>query len=206
MTGGQTVLRGQELAVWAGARCLLEGLSFELAATQLAIVVGPNGSGKTTLLRVLAGLSAPTTGSVTWHGSPIGSLPIEHRGEIAYRGHLNGLKKDLTIVENLRFHAAIWGSRAPLEPLLEELGLSDVAHSRVRHLSAGQQRRTALAALKLGNAKLWILDEPTTNLDAEGRARILAWIREHCAAGGLAVVATHQPEEFSEPGALVVEL
>jgi len=199
-------LRARDLAVWRGERCLFEGLDFDLAERQLAVVIGPNGAGKTTLLRVLAGLSLPSAGTLTWHGAPVGSLPLEQRGAIAYRGHLDGLKKDLTVLENLRFHATIWGGSAAVEPLLQELKLVEVANSRVRHLSAGQQRRTALATLKLSNAKLWILDEPTTNLDAEGRARILDWIRQHRAAGGAAVVATHQPDEFSEPGTLLMEL
>jgi heme exporter protein A len=199
-------LRARDLAVWRGERCLFERLDFDLAERQLALVIGSNGAGKTTLLRVLAGISAPSEGTLTWRGAPIGSLPLEHRGEIAYRGHLDGLKKDLTVVENLKFHAAIWGGRAQLAPLLVELKLAEVAHSRVRHLSAGQQRRTALATLKLSNAKLWILDEPTTNLDAEGRGRMRDWIRQHLAAGGAAVVATHQPDEFGEPGTLVMEL
>jgi heme exporter protein A len=199
-------LRARDLAVWRGERCLFEGLDFDLAEGQLALVLGSNGAGKTTLLRVLAGLSAPSAGSLTWRGAPVGSLALEHRGEIAYRGHLDGLKRELTVAENLRFHAAIWGGRARLEPLLEELKLTDVANARVRHLSAGQQRRTALATLKLARAKLWILDEPTTNLDAQGRAKVFDWVREHLAAGGAMVVATHQPDEFSEPGTLVMEL
>jgi len=199
-------LRARDLAVWRGERCLFEALDFDLVERQLALVIGSNGAGKTTLLRVLAGLAAPSAGTLTWCGAALGSLPLDHRGEIAYRGHLDGLKKDLTVVENLRFHAAIWGGRAEIEPLLRELKLADVAHARVRHLSAGQQRRAALATLQLTNAKLWILDEPTTNLDAEGRTRILGWIRAHLEAGGAAVVATHQPDEFSEPGTLVVEL
>ena len=111
-------LRARDLAVWRGERCLFEGLDFDLAERQLAVVIGPNGAGKTTLLRVLAGLSLPSAGSLTWHGAPVGSLPLEHRGAIAYRGHLDGLKKDLTVLENLRFHAAIWGGGAALDPLL----------------------------------------------------------------------------------------
>jgi heme exporter protein A len=199
-------LRARDLAVWRGDRCLFEALDFDLGAQQLAVVIGANGAGKTTLLRVLAGLAAPSAGSLTWRGAVLSSLPLEYRGEIAYRGHLDGLKKDLTVLENLRFHAAIWGGEAPLEPLLDDLKLTEAADVRVRHLSAGQQRRTALATLKLTHAKLWILDEPTTNLDAEGRSRILDWIRQHRSAGGAAIVATHQPEEFTESGALVVEL
>jgi heme exporter protein A len=199
-------LRARGLTVWRGERCLFEGLDFELGAQQLGLVVGANGSGKTTLLRVLAGLAAATTGLVTWGGSAPDSLPIEQRGEIAYRGHLDGLKRDLTVLENLRFHAAIWGHAADFDELLRDLALSTVAGVRVRYLSAGQQRRASLATLKLCAAKLWILDEPTTNLDAEGRSRIVAWIRAHLASGGAAVVATHQPDELRQRGALVVEL
>jgi heme exporter protein A len=199
-------LCARELAVWRGERCLFEALDLTLAAGQLGLVVGANGSGKSTLLRVLAGLATATAGTVTWRGSKIESLPFEYRGDIAYRGHLDGLKRDLTVVENLRFHATIWGGRPELDTLLDELALSAVANVRVRHLSAGQQRRASLATLRLGASKVWILDEPTTNLDANGRGKVVAWIRGHLASGGTAVIATHQPDELAQKGALMVEL
>jgi heme exporter protein A len=201
------ILRGREVAVWRGESCLLEGLDFELCSRQLALVTGPNGSGKTTLLRVIAGLAPPTSGSVTWDGVAVESLPPEHRAAIAYRGHLEGLKKDLTVRENLEFHAALWGKRVPLAPLLAEVKLDRAAETRARYLSAGQRRRAALATLKLSAAQLWILDEPLTNLDAEGRALIVTWIAGHLGAGGSAVIATHQPDEFAPPpGSVQIEL
>lgn len=199
-------LHARELSVWRGERCLFEGLDLELGPEQLGLVVGANGSGKTTLLRVLAGLAAATSGVVTWRGSAPHALPFEQRGEIAYRGHLDGLKRDLTVRENLRFHAAIWGGEIDLDGLLEELSLRAAADVRVRYLSAGQQRRASLATLKLCAAKLWILDEPTTNLDADGRSKIIGWIRAHLASGGTAVVATHQPDELRQRGTVLVEL
>jgi heme exporter protein A len=185
---------------------LFEALDFELRVRQLALIVGPNGVGKTTLLRVLSGLAAPTSGTVTWHDAPIGSLPQERRSEIAYRGHLDGLKKDLTVLENLQFHAAIWGGATEISDLLAELKLVDAAHTRVRYLSAGQRRRASLATLRLGAAKLWVLDEPSTSLDRDGRDTVVTWTQRHLEAGGSAVIATHQPEEFATPGALVIEL
>jgi len=199
------VLRVADVAMWRGQRCLFEALDLSLAPGQLALLVGPNGAGKTTLLRVLAGLAAPTFGNVTWDGVPVASLPAERRGAIAYRGHLDGLKKDLTVAENLRFHAAIWGGSYDVA-VLRDLKLDAAADTRTRHLSAGQRRRAALATLKIAPAHLWILDEPMTNLDAEGRSTVLAWIGQHLATGGSAVVATHQPAEFARPGALLVEL
>src|SRR5262252_89061 len=114
-------LCARELAVWRGERCLFEGLDLTLGPGTLGLVVGANGSGKSTLLRVLAGLATATAGVVTWRGSKLEALPFEYRGDIAYRGHLDGLKRDLTVLENLRFHATIWRGRpAELGALLEE--------------------------------------------------------------------------------------
>jgi heme exporter protein A len=202
----RALLCGRELAVWRGERCLFERLQFELAPQQLALLVGANGSGKTTLLRIVAGLGLPTAGSVTWNGSSVTELAAEQRAQIAYRGHVEALKRDLTVAENLAFHAAIWGHRGAFEEVLAELKLEHLAHMRARYLSAGQRRRVALAMLKLQGAKLWLLDEPTTNLDSEGRALVVEWTRRHVMAGGLAVIATHQPDEFAMRGALVIDL
>jgi heme exporter protein A len=202
----RALLCGRELAVWRGERCLFEQLNFDLGPEQLALLVGPNGSGKTTLLRILAGLSLPSSGDATWKGVALHELAPEDRAEIAYRGHLEALKRDFTVAENLAFHAALWGQRPEVGAILAELKLDQAAHMRARYLSAGQRRRVSLAMLRLSGAKLWLLDEPTTNLDSEGRALVVAWTREHVASGGLAVVATHQPDEFALRGALMIEL
>jgi heme exporter protein A len=199
-------MRGRELAVWHGEHCLFEQLHFELGAEQLALLVGPNGSGKTTLLRILAGLALPTSGTVTWKEVAVSELTPEDRADVAYRGHLDALKRDLTVAENLAFHSALWGKEAAFDGILTELKLDKAAHTRARYLSAGQRRRVTLAMLRLSGAKLWLLDEPTTNLDREGRALLVEWTRRHLAAGGLAVVATHQPDEFATRGALMIEL
>jgi heme exporter protein A len=200
------LLRGRELAVWRGDRCLFEELAFDLGPAQLALLVGANGSGKTTLLRIVAGLGHPTRGSVSWRGIAMSDLPPEDRAEVAYRGHLEALKRDLTVAENLRFHATLWRREPVFEGILAELKLDKAAHMRARYLSAGQSRRVALAMLRLSGAKLWLLDEPTTNLDSEGRALLVDWTRRHLAEGGLAVIATHQPDEFAMSGSLMIEL
>jgi heme exporter protein A len=199
-------LRGRELAIWRSERCLFEGLDFSLQRTQLALVIGANGAGKTSLLRVLAGLASPTAGEVTWDGTPVQSLAADHRAQVAYRGHLDGLKRDLTVVENLKIHDALWEADADLARLLAEVQLERAAHTRVRHLSAGQRRRASLATLRLCGARLWILDEPLTNLDRGGRELMLQWVRAHLQAGGCAVIATHQPEEFADAGTFAIEL
>jgi heme exporter protein A len=200
------VLSVQELEVWRGERCLFEGLDFDLDRGQTAVLVGPNGAGKTTLLRILAGLASPTGGRVLFAGLDVRSLAPEERGGILYRGHLDGLKKDFSVYENLEYQRRLFGGSTEIDPLLAELGLETKRNTRVRHLSAGQRRRASLASLRLAAARLWILDEPMTNLDAQGRAVVTEWVRAHVADGGLAVVATHQVGELARPGALMIEL
>lgn len=200
------LLTSEALEVRRGPRVLVRDLSFSLSARQMALVVGPNGAGKTSLLRVLAGLTPAARGSARWRDEDLHRLPPERRAEITYRGHLDGLKKDLTVRENLSFYRSLGQAAAPLDRLLEQLRLGSLVDRQVRFLSAGQRRRTALAALKVSPARLWILDEPMTNLDRDGRSLVAEWLGAHLAAGGLAVVATHQPDELMSHGTLMIEL
>jgi heme exporter protein A len=199
-------LSAASLEIWRGERCLFTGLSFELGPSQVAIVTGPNGTGKTTLLRVLAGLAMPTSGTATWHGTPVHRLPPESRTGIAYQGHMDGLKKELTVLENLIFYRALWAGKEEIAPLMAELGLSGLERRQVRHLSAGQRRRVALGCMRLRPATLWVLDEPLTNLDTGGAELVSQWLETHTAAGGMAVVATHQPERLTRRVSLEIEL
>lgn len=189
-----------------GGHRLVSGLSFELEPGQLALVMGPNGSGKTTLLRTVAGLSPPNAGEILIGGLPVGRLEPEERRRIAYQGHLDGLKKDLTVVENILFINRLRGQDQAIDETLAALGLERLGHRSVRHLSAGQKRRVALATLRHSGASLWLLDEPLTNLDPAGRELVLGWIDEHLAGQGMAVVATHLAEALRRPGSLLVEL
>jgi len=202
----QPGLDAHGLAIWRGEHCLFEGLDFSVRHGQIALVVGPNGAGKTTLLRILAGLALPTAGTVKWCGEDVRTLPAERRGEIAYRGHADGLKRELTVRENLDFCGRVWNAAASTDATAEELRLDARLDVLARNLSAGQRRRLGLACLKLAGARLWILDEPTTHLDAAGRDLVLDWIRRHADDGGCAVVATHEPKELTRPGTLVIEL
>lgn len=199
-------LQVDALEVWRGQRCLVTGVDFSLDPGRLALVTGANGAGKTTLLRVMAGLMPAAAGSVQWQGTEVTRLPAERRGEIAYHGHLEALKKHLTVTENLKLYHALWSSKLDWRELLGELRLEHAAGMQIRQLSAGQRRRVALATLPLRGAKLWIVDEPTANLDEDGRALVGRWIKAHVDGGGIAVIATHQPDELLAPGTVVVEL
>ena len=204
--GACPVLTVTSLEVRRGGIGLLRDLSFELSPGQTALVTGANGSGKTSLLRVLAGLAVPAAGRIDWRGSALHRLPSEDRGQIAYLGHLDGLKREFTVEENLEFCRSFWKGRGPIEPLLTELRLESCRHRKVRRLSAGQRRRAALACLRLKPARLWLLDEPLTNLDARGTEVVIDWLRGHAAEGGVAIVSTHRPQRLATAASIEVAL
>jgi heme exporter protein A len=190
------VLAASELECVRGDRMLFSGLSFAVAAGAGLLVQGANGAGKTSLLRIAVGLSPPARGDVTWHGRPIRSLGAAYRREVLYCGHPNALKDDLTPVENVRAAAALAGRSIgdqAARGALAQVGVDAAADLPVRSLSQGQKRRTALARLALDGAKLWVLDEPLAALDAGGAEWLAGRVDAHLAAGGMALVTSHQP-------------
>ena len=166
-------------------------LDFELGPGEALLVLGGNGAGKTTLLRVLAGLLAAGTGEVFMSGRPVDRGHLA-RGS-AYLGHLPGHKAELGALENLAFHRALRGdaAAADLVQALAEVGLAGYEDSPARRLSAGQNKRLALARLRLQSAPLWLLDEPYANLDLEGIALVNRLIQDHVADGGAVLLTTH---------------
>lgn len=190
------MLSAHGLACERGERLLFRNLDFELGTGEALLVRGGNGRGKTSLLRILCGLSAPAAGEVRWRGEAIGRARERYGCEMAYVGHANGIKDDLTPLENLRLAAAL-GGRAldsdAAQAALAQVGLARCVDLPARVLSFGQRRRVALAGLATAGALLWILDEPLTGLDVDGVAMVEAMIGEHVRAGGLAVMTTHQP-------------
>jgi heme exporter protein A len=185
-----------ELACARGERTLFCGLNFRLAAGQLLLVQGGNGRGKTSLLRLLCGLASPLAGEVHWRGRPIGEVREKYHREMAYIGHLNAIKDDLTPLENLRLSADLAGrhlSETAAEQSLVRLGLERCLDLPARVLSFGQRRRVILAGLLSAGALLWILDEPLTGLDVHGVALVEELLRAHVLGGGMVVMTTHQP-------------
>jgi heme exporter protein A len=190
------MLSVHELACERGERLLFKNLGFELGNGEALLVRGGNGHGKTSLLRILCGLSVPAAGEVHWRDQPISRAHEQYGREMAYIGHANGIKDDLTPMENLRFAAALGGRDLKLPAAisaLEQVGLSRCMDFPARVLSFGQRRRVALAGLMTAGALLWILDEPLTGLDVSGVAMVEQMIRDHVVAGGLVIMTTHQP-------------
>jgi heme exporter protein A len=180
-------LAAENLTLERGGRRLFSGLSFALGVGEALVVTGLNGSGKSSLLRGLAGLLPFAAGRVRFEGGEIAE-------QTHYLGHLDALKSALTAAENLAFWGGLFGAVAPrVEAALARLGLPHVADFPVRALSAGQKRRVALARLLAAPRPLWLIDEPTTALDAGAQDLFAGVMREHLAGGGLIVAATHAP-------------
>jgi heme exporter protein A len=196
MAASQAVLEVRNLHLWRGDRHVLRGLAFSLEAGHALQLTWANGTGKTSLLRCLAGFLHAEDGSILWRGTETSSDFAAFCGDLAYLGHELALKGDLTAAENLSFALALRGRPDPaaIVAALAATGLpAGAADELVRRLSAGQQRRVALARLSLWGARLWLLDEPVANLDAAGQAQVVAAILAHLRAGGAAILSTHQP-------------
>jgi heme exporter protein A len=182
-------LNVRNLTVERGGRTLFSKLSFAVAGGGLVLLRGPNGAGKTSLLLALAGVLHPKTGGIDYRAGDASTARAALTHLVLAQ---NGVKGKLTVAENLRFWRAVNGpDGAELEVAIERVGLGGLDGIEAGHLSTGQQRRLALARLLVSRRAIWLLDEPTAALDAEGEALVGALIAEHLSGGGLAIVATH---------------
>ncbi|MBC7164774.1 MAG: heme ABC exporter ATP-binding protein CcmA [Roseovarius sp.] len=180
------VLSVCDLSVARGGIPVLEGVGLTLSPGEALVLRGPNGIGKTTMLRTVAGLQAPLAGRV--EAAP---------ESLVYAGHADGIKATLTVAENLRFWAQVFGTK-DISLALAAFGLDPLAARPAGALSAGQKRRLGLARLLVTGRAIWLLDEPTVSLDADAVAMFAGAVRAHLAAGGAVLIATHIELGLSE--------
>jgi heme ABC exporter ATP-binding subunit CcmA len=186
----------------------LAGATLTVDTGEIVLLRGPNGAGKTSLLRLCAGLLPIVRGSGRVLGFDLATERDAIRPRVGLLGHANGLYADLSVAENVVF----WGSTVGASPgeirsALERLGLAGrLADLRVRTLSAGERRRTALACLVARRAELWLLDEPHAGLDAEGRDELDAVLRQAATSGATIVVASHELERAGSLATRTVEV
>ncbi len=193
-------LSADNLTLIRGERCLFEGLEFALESGAMLLLEGRNGCGKTSLMRAIAGMLSLETGEVLWNDVPVLKQRQVFHGALVWLAHRTGLKGDLNMIENLHFEQSLrpQARRDPEEVYLR-LNIERLKRLPLRSLSAGQQRRVALARMLLADVPLWLMDEPFTNLDREGRKLVMELVEEHLGRGGLCVMAAHQDVDIDAP-------
>jgi heme exporter protein A len=174
-----SLLAVHDLAVARAGVPVLQGVNFTLQAGRALVLRGPNGIGKTTLLRSIAGLQPPLQGEV--QAAP---------DSVTYAAHADGVKATLSVAENLTFWAKVFGTDL-VDEAITRMNLRDLADRRAANLSAGQKRRLGLARLLVSGRAVWVMDEPTVSLDTASVQLFGAVVRDHLAAGGAALIATH---------------
>jgi heme exporter protein A len=181
-------LVAERLTVMRGMRTIFRDISFTVEAGSALILTGANGVGKTTLLRAITGFLPLSAGRVWLDG-------IDEETGIGeachYVGHLNGVKRSLTVMETLRFFAAFLGGAETADGAAERLDLGGLGDVPAGYLSAGQKRRLGLARLLCAKRPLWLLDEPAVSLDTRSQELLAEIVNEHLASGGIVVAATH---------------
>ncbi|MEO8402050.1 MAG: cytochrome c biogenesis heme-transporting ATPase CcmA [Gammaproteobacteria bacterium] len=207
---------------------LFSNIHCVLQAGDIVQIRGANGCGKSTLLRIVAGFIEPSSGALWWQNKLISQQKDQYWQQLCFVGHQNGIKPYLTVRENLLLNSALLHQPLPkhkLDSVLDRVGLLPLKKMQTQQLSAGQARRLALARLLISPARLWILDEPTTALDALGQALLVDLLNQHVANGGMIIVATHHdlplettintiqldtkqlaPQKIARPNQLVGEL
>lgn len=204
-TASSSFLSVSALAAVRGETRLFSDLSFELHPGQVLFIQGGNGCGKTSLLYILAGLRLPESGTVCWGGNNIEHLGKQYHSQLCFVGHTNGVKADLTVLENiLGFQALKSNKGEAIQSTIDTLGLAGYEDNLAYQLSSGQQRRLALSRLLFSQQPLWILDEPFTSLDKASIRLFESLVVAHSQRGGMVIITSHQPLDLS--GGVAVHL
>lgn len=204
----ELLLDAQQITIWRGDNLLMDELNVQLHAGDIVQIQGTNGCGKTTLLRALIGLAEYDEGHIFWQGTPFSQARDEMYAQLLYLGHKPGISAGLSPLENIKTLCPELPTdcRDQVQQVLQELGIADRIDLPSAALSAGQKRRISLSRLRLQPARLWVLDEPLTSLDAQGYAWVRKQITEHVSQGGAVVFTTHQPLSFDDVSVTTIEL
>ncbi|MEI6895891.1 MAG: cytochrome c biogenesis heme-transporting ATPase CcmA [Psychromonas sp.] len=194
------MLRCEKLTCVREDRILFQDLSFALKKGEIVQLEGANGVGKTSLFRLIIGLSTPHEGTVYWQDAPITADRETFYQNLLYLGHKTGIKPELSALENLQFFQNLQPSYKQIDlwDILAKVGLAGYEDIISAQLSAGQQRRVALARLWVNDCTLWVLDEPFTALDKSGVKVLENLFLEHARQGGIVLLTSHQDLSLQE--------
>lgn len=190
------MLTVDNLSFFKDHKKIFSGLGFSVSINSALIITGRNGCGKSSLLKIIAGISKQNDGKILWGGNDVEDFRGDFNGDTQFLGHKNFLKPELTIEENLRFYSRLADTEAALQSGLNFFGLQKFADEKVKTLSAGWQKRAMLAKLLCCPATVWLLDEPSNNLDKAGREKLHGLIKTRVKEDGLVIIATHDEMFF----------
>ena len=195
MTKKKISISIHSLSCAVDGKLLLEDINFSLTSGQSITITGPNGVGKTLLLHVILGFKSSVEGNILINEVDLSQDPDDRQEQIGYYGHSASLQAGLTPLEIMRYWKAYYNSDAIALDLVKFWGLPNTT---VENCSAGQRKRIGLARLSMMQRNIWLLDEPTTNLDIEGKEKFLQMHASHLKSGGLSIITTHEPSQFNK--------
>lgn len=178
-------------------KAIFKNLSFSLLPGSIHVLKGKNGSGKTSLLKTITGLIKPNMGEVLWNNKAI-NYDVYYQYIIGYLGHENAIKPNLSVIDNLLLWADLKNSHLLITSAIAHFKLQDITDIKCKYLSAGWQKKVALARMIISNSKLWLLDEPEANLDEQGREFLLKLLQVKISSGGMALIASHNLDIYNK--------
>jgi heme exporter protein A len=184
------------LSLFKDHKKIFSHLGFSISISSALIITGKNGCGKTSLLKILAGISKPTEGEILWGDVNVENFRADFNGDTQFLGHKNFLKPELTVLENLQFYARLADTETVVSSALSFFKLQEFSGEKVKNLSAGWQKRVMLAKLLACPATVWLLDEPSNNLDSDGKKLLHGLIKTRVKEDGLVIIATHDEAFF----------
>lgn len=185
-----------KLSFYANEKKIFEDLSLSMSISSVLLVTGKNGCGKSSLLKIIAGIYECNKGNVLWGNENVKNFRDEFNGDLQYIGHKNFLKKQLSVKENLSFYARITDTEMALPSALDFFELKNYEDEIIKNLSSGVQQRVILAKLLACPATIWLLDEPSINLDKYFQEKLYQLIKNRSKDKGLIIMATHDKKFF----------
>lgn len=184
------------LSLFKDDKQIFANLGFSISLGSALIITGKNGCGKSSLLKMIAGITPPNSGKILWGGVDVEEMRDDFNGDTQFLGHKNFLKPELSVFENLQFYAKLADTEAALSSALNFFNLNEIADKKVKYLSAGMQKRVMLAKLMSCPATIWLLDEPSNNLDKAGKEKLHGLIKTRVKEDGLVILTTHDESFF----------